>query len=84
MSSMRIIGQVRCVWAPVLSLTLYIGLPGCSGEVSSSAQNPESARLDGVGSTLGGCPAAEPTPQTSCAIKGRLCTWTRGCATEAN
>ncbi|MEA2699994.1 MAG: hypothetical protein QOI66_4265 [Myxococcales bacterium] len=40
---------------------------------------PTTTPTIGVGPTVGGCPAAEPTTDSACSVPGRLCRWTRGC-----
>jgi hypothetical protein len=43
---------------------------------------PPAPASDGVGTSLGGCPAAEPSEGSDCTLPGRLCTWTQSCGTD--
>ena len=66
--------------ATSLFLFFLAALAACGGTVGDDAASADAAPPpDGVGSTLGGCPASEPIGGAPCTVPGRLCTWTQSC-----
>lgn len=69
--------------SPVLLLLLgLLACGACSGRVDDNTAGTASSTTpapDGVGPTLGGCPATEPAAGSSCDVAGRLCKWTQSC-----
>jgi len=76
----RVVRSRRAMQATSAFLIFCAGLAACGGTVGETAASAGAAPPpDGVGTTLGGCPAAEPTAGSPCTVAGRLCTWTQSC-----
>jgi hypothetical protein len=71
---------LRC--ATTLAAFFLVAVSACGVSPTGTSQDGVSSEPpapDGVGPTVGGCPAAEPRAGTACTVRGRLCKWTQSC-----